>query len=84
MFELYIHFAMSGVDAANRTHIANCTRVVSEGSAATSSDNLSESGAASKTTESAGSNALATFDIALARCFSETDEAKLRRIIEVR
>ena len=84
VFELYIHFAMSGVDAAKRTQIANCTRAVSEGSVTTSSDNFSESGAASKTTESTGSNALATFDIALAHCFSETDEAKLRRIIEVR
>ena len=74
---------MAGVDAAKRTHIANCMRVVSEGVTA-SSDSLTESSAATTMEEPAGTNALAAFDIALAHCFSQTDEAKLRRIIEVR
>lgn len=84
MFELYIHFAMAGVDAAKRTKIANCMRVSSEGVASITRNHLSESDAATVTEKATGSNALGSFDIALAHCFSQTDEAKLRRIIEVR
>jgi hypothetical protein len=79
VWELYVHFAMSGLSAAGRTVIVDArsqalvaTDDEAEGNDATSGG----SGKASAATE------LSTFDVKDAHCFAPEDEARLRRVIE--
>ena len=62
VWELYVHFAMSGPKAAKRAVIADCR---------TGAD-----------TAGTAADALHTFDVKDAHCYSAEDEARLRSVIE--
>ena len=66
VWELYVHFAMSGAQASKRTVITDCrpAEAVLAGGVGSAAD------------------ALHTFDVKDAHCFSADDEARLRRVIE--
>eukprot|EP01045_Picozoa_sp_COSAG04_P029370 COSAG04_NODE_4807_length_1885_cov_1.627100_1_plen_517_part_10 len=97
-WELYVHFAMSGVHASKRTAVVDCRSNKEQGartdSTATSDsvvvvDNptaaeTSEPAAVEATgpAEAGPAEALCTFRVEDAHCFSPEDEARLRRVIE--
>ena len=97
-WELYVHFAMSGVHASKRTAVVDC-RSNKEHGARTDSTATSDSvvvvdnPTAAETSEPAAveatgpaeagpAEALCTFRVEDAHCFSPEDEARLRRVIE--
>ena len=86
-WELYVHFAMSGVHASKRTTVVDCRSSKGEDQEAESSVVVVDNPTAEPDafTEPAGAGpaeALCAFKVEDAHCFSPDDEARLRRVIE--
>ena len=96
-WELYVHFAMSGVLASKRTAVVDCRSSKEQGQADSKATSDSvvvvDNPTAAETSEPAAfedntgpaespAEALCTFRVEDAHCFSPEDEARLRRVIE--